>query len=288
MQNRKALGKGLDSLIPPIPIENPQQVSDGIRRINIDNIVPSPLQPRMIFDEESIKQLAISIKEKGIIQPLIVSKLGEGRYELVAGERRLRASRLAGVDSVPVIVKDLDPQSHLEMSIVENVQREDLNPIEEANAYNELFEKFNLSHDEIAQKVGKSRTAVTNSVRLLKLPKVIQEDVSIGRMTAGHARALLGLKGIHEQLKLREEILKHTVTVRDVEKMVQLLDKPDRTVSSKTAQTLSAQLTHIVEKLRVALGAKVKLNPKGKGGTLTIEYYSTDDLNNIYKRLVNN
>jgi len=281
MQQRKALGKGLESLISTI--QKPK-AENGLNFMNIDQIVPSPLQPREYFDEEKIKELSDSIKENGIIQPLIVSKLPEGRFELVAGERRLRAARKAGMNEVPVIIRDLEPRKHLEISIIENIQREDLNAIEEAKAYQDLMDKFEISHEDVAIKVGKSRSAVSNSLRLLKLPKILQEDVMRGDISAGHARALLTVKSIQEQLSLREQILEKRITVRDIESMAKSTTE-NKNKKVKSNQKLTAQLTQVVNDLRLSLGTQVKISPKGVGGKMTIDFYSKEDLDRIYKLL---
>ncbi|MFH1654249.1 MAG: ParB/RepB/Spo0J family partition protein [Pseudomonadota bacterium] len=281
MQQRKALGKGLESLISTI--QKPK-AENGLNFMNIDQIVPSSLQPREYFDEEKIKELSDSIKENGIIQPLIVSKLPEGRFELVAGERRLRAARKAGMNEVPVIIRDLEPRKHLEISIIENIQREDLNAIEEAKAYQDLMDKFEISHEDVAIKVGKSRSAVSNSLRLLKLPKILQEDVMRGDISAGHARALLTVKSIQEQLSLREQILEKRITVRDIESMAKSTTE-NKNKKVKSNQKLTAQLTQVVNDLRLSLGTQVKISPKGVGGKMTIDFYSKEDLDRIYKLL---
>jgi ParB family chromosome partitioning protein len=293
MQQKRGLGRGLESLIPPpvamAPAETPagsEVVPEGLRYVATDAIVPNRQQPRTVFDEEKLRELADSIAEQGVLQPLAVAPAGEGRYELIAGERRLRAARLAGLEKVPVVVKDVDDEARLALAIIENIQRCDLNPIEEARAFLELAEKFGSDHDAIARKVGKSRTTVTNSMRLLKLPLVIQEDIANGRYSPGHARAILGVAGIHAQLKIREKILREMPTVRDVEKLVQSYGAGGMTRSRRRGSTASPQLAQIADQLKQVLGTKVQLEPRGNGGTLTIEYYSADDLNRILGLIV--
>jgi ParB family transcriptional regulator, chromosome partitioning protein len=285
-QQRRGLGRGLESLIPPseAPAET-SGASEGYHLVPIGTIVPNRQQPRTVFDEEKLRELASSIAEQGIIQPLAVAPAGEGRYELIAGERRLRAARLAGLEKVPVVIKDVDDHGMLALSIIENIQRCDLNPIEEARAFLELAEKFGSDHESIARKVGKSRSAISNSVRLLGLPHVIQEDVANGRYSAGHARAILGVEGIHAQLKIRERILRELPTVRDVEKMVQSLE-PGGMKRTRRRTTLTPQTQQLADHLKQHLGTKVQIEPKGNGGKIVIEYYAPEDLDRIYGMIV--
>jgi ParB family chromosome partitioning protein len=285
MQTKRGLGRGLESLIPP-PVYETQDIQESkeFRFLALDSIVPNRQQPRTIFDEEKIRELADSIKEQGIIQPLVVSKISDDRYQLIAGERRLRAARMLGLENVPAIIKQVDDEDMLALSIIENIQREDLNPIEEARAYQELIAQFGYSQEDVAKKVGKSRVAVTNGIRLLKLPQVVQEDVALGRYSAGHARALLAIEGIHIQLKLRERILKDTPTVRDVEKMVQsCVTSGIKGIRSRKA--LTPQMNEINENLKQALETKVQIMPKGEGGKIVIDYYSQQDLDRIYGKI---
>lgn len=297
MQPRRALGKGLGSLIPDATTEKkpeaappalPADQRAGPVEVAIDVVTPNRYQPRQVFDEDAIKDLAASIKEQGVIQPLIVSKAGADRYELIAGERRLRACRLLGKETVPVIIKDVDDETRLALALIENVQREDLNAIEEARALAELIEEFSYSQEEVAAKIGKSRSYVANSVRLLKLPQLIQDDVASGRYTAGHARALLSLSNSHEQFKMREQIIEKILSVRDVEHMVQVrVGGSSSSSSSKPGKTLSPQISMLVGHLVQALGTKVAIKPKRKsGGRVVIDYYSNEDLDRIYRHIV--
>lgn len=283
MQLKRGLGRGIESLLPP-PIADTASKQGNLHKLPIDQIVPNRLQPRTVFDEEKIRELAESIKEQGVIQPLIVSPTADGRYELIAGERRLRASRMAGLEEVPVVIRKVDDEGLLALSILENIQREDLNPMEEARAYQELITQFGYTQEDVAKKLGKSRAAVANSIRLLNLPKVVQDDVASGRYSAGHARAILSVEGIHEQLKLREKILAETPTVRDVEKMVQsyLSGGKGRRIKK---QELTSQMNELIETMKRSLGTKVSLHAKGSGGRIVIEYYSVQDLDRIYRRL---
>jgi len=284
MQLKRGLGRGMESLIPPAVMEAKETQEKNYRRVSIDSVLPNRFQPRTVFDEQKIRELSDSIREQGLIQPLIVFTMKDGRFELIAGERRLRASRLAGLEEVPVVVKDVDDEALLALSIIENIQREDLNPIEEARAYKDLMEQFGYTQDDVAKKVGKSRSAVANGLRLLSLPRVVQEDVAGGRYSAGHARAILALENLHDQLKFRERMIRELPTVRDVEKMVQsYVGGGKRAAGKKPA--LSAQLNEIVEKMKGALGTKVHLETKGAGGRIIIDYYSAQDLGRIYSQI---
>ncbi len=290
MQTRKTLGRGLDSLIPStdtsvMPTDMIKPFS-GYKTAPVESIVPNRFQPRKFFDEDKIRELSASIKEQGVIQPLIVTKAAGNKYELIAGERRLRAAKLAGLTEVPIVVKNVDSETMLEQSIIENVQREDLNPIEEAMGYKELIDQFGYKQEDVAEMIGKSRVAVANSLRLLNLPQVIQEDVASGRMSAGHARALLGVNNHQDLLSFREKVLNRLLTVRDVERMVQGLDgkKPTK----RQAAVLTPQIKHLVDELTKSLGTKVRLEPdrNKKGGRLVVEYYSPQDLDRIYNVIV--
>jgi ParB family transcriptional regulator, chromosome partitioning protein len=282
---KRGLGRGIDALLPPLLPETSANDGAGYRFVSIDSIVPNRQQPRTIFDEEKLRELADSIREQGILQPLAVSKLSDGRYELIAGERRLRASRIAGLAEVPVVIKDVNSERMLALSIIENIQREDLNPIEEANAYVELMNQFGYTQDDVAKKVGRSRVSVANGVRLLKLPRAIQDDVAAGRYTAGHARAILSIEGIHEQLKAREMIIREMPTVRDVEKMVQAFGSSGKK-SARRKPALTPQMNELCERMKQSLGTKVSLAPSGIGGKITIEYYSPQELDKIFNRLI--
>ncbi|MBT3181516.1 MAG: ParB/RepB/Spo0J family partition protein [Deltaproteobacteria bacterium] len=284
MQLKRGLGRGLESLIPP-PVEKSSEMDRKMRTLPIEQITPNRLQPRTVFDEEKIRELANSIKEQGIIQPLAVSPIREGKYELIAGERRLRASKLAGLTEVPVFIKSVDDEQLLALSLLENIQREDLNPIEESRAYQELVEQFDYTQEEVAQKLGKSRSAVANSLRLLKLPHLIQEDVANERYSSGHARALLSLGSLHDQLKLREKMMHELPTVRDIERMVHEFSNGKKKKAQKKT-ILSAHMNDLIEKMKQALGTKVKVEQKGNSGKVIIEYYNAQDLDRIFRSIV--
>lgn len=293
MQPRKALGKGLASLIPSEPaVTLNKDAHPPVNTVDIDSVIPNRLQPRKKFSEDALKDLSASIKVNGIIQPIVVTSEVNGRYELIAGERRLRAAKMAGLSRVPVIIKDADPEAMLEIALVENIQREDLNAMEEATAYKELVETFSYTQEEVADKVAKSRSHVANSLRLLFLPKVIQEDVVVGRLSPGHARALLAVSDLQEQLKVRESVLNHSLTVRDVERLIQetLKGNPSKGKLKKKRVELSPQMRAVLEELTRELGTKVNLLParNNKGGKIVIDYYSVQDLNRIYRKVISN
>lgn len=275
-----ALGRGLSALIPETVTAREREVVE----IEIARVKPGKYQPRLEFDKEHLQELVESIREKGVVQPVIVRPVG-GEFELIAGERRLRAARVLGMDMVPAIVKNVGDEQALELAIVENVQRENLNPIEEARAYRTLNEKFGLTQEEIAKKVGKSRAAVTNAVRLLKLPEDIQNDITAGRITAGHAKVLLALEEERQQRNLRDLIVSRGMSVREVERWIEKMKTvPAR--RKKAALQKSADLMKIEERLRGAIGTQVRIIPGRRKGRVEIEYYSPEDLERIVEMLM--
>ncbi|MDD2767058.1 MAG: ParB/RepB/Spo0J family partition protein [Candidatus Moranbacteria bacterium] len=320
MAQQYGLGRGLASLIPPkktdentvassplpnnhiiTPHENgyhpaemmsvsaPTQtvpttvLGTGVQEVALEKIVPNPHQPRLSFDEVKLQELADSIKEHGILQPLVVSpSTKEGEYEIIAGERRFRAAKKAGLTTVPVIVRDVDEQEKLELAIIENIQRHDLNPIEEAKSFLRLADEFNLSQEAVAKKMGKSRSTVANTLRLLQLPIEIQRAVSEGRITEGHAKALLAIENPEKQRAVFELIIKEELTVRETETRVQSISvKP----YVRSAVSLNPELLERTEHLTQVLGTKVKITPSGKGGKVIIEYYAPEDLDGLLRRL---
>ncbi len=292
MAKRRGLGRGLEALIPPV---GRQQESSGLMEVPVNSIVRNPLQPRQHMDEQALQELSNSIREHGLLQPLIVTQLGSDtgdaaarQYQLIAGERRLTAARMAGLSLVPVVVKEASDQQLLEMALVENIQRADLNVLEEANAYQQLSKEFGLSQQEIAAKVGKSRAAVANVMRLLRLPPDIQALVSEGDLSEGHARALLTLKQVEDQRRLAQEIISHGLSVRQTEDLVRQNKEPDpkKSVSRKKERRGSSQLTDVEEQFRRALGTKVQLRGGRRGGRLIIFYYSEEELQGLYDLLV--
>ena len=286
---RSGLGKGLDALIPtgkgfqPEGVEN---ASGGVTQVGVSQIVPNPRQPRTRFDPVALEELASSIKMHGFIQPLIVSKneSGEG-YVLIAGERRLQASRQAGLETVPVIVRQTTDLDRLELALIENVQRADLNAIEEAVAYQHLADEFKLSQEEIAQRVGKSRVAVTNTLRLLKLPKVIQSALVEGQITEGHARALLALENPQAQLAAMHTIIRDGLSVREAEELARKYS--GETPPAKAKALPAPEVVALEERLRSSLGTKVDLKHGKEGkGSITLHYYSNEELNTLLERLL--
>lgn len=277
---KKALGRGLEALIP-VDSSAPRE---RVQMLKVSQIEPSPLQPRFHFSEEKIEELAQSIKEKGVIQPILVRTVEEDRYELVAGERRLRAVKRLGLPDIPAIVRKVADADLLETSIVENVQREELNPIEEARAYRRLAEDFGYTQETIARRVGKDKSSVSNLLRILNLPEKIQEYLSRNTISFGHARALLSLPNTRHQLSFCERIIKKGLSVRQVEwissKRVAPKKSAPRPGASKDPHLLSVE-----EKLQHLLGTKVRVHHGKKRGRIEIEYYSLEDLDRLLKRL---
>lgn len=279
-RKRTGLGKGLEALIPGS--EPSPQRSGGVAQISITDISPNPRQPRTRFDRSELVELGASIQEHGIIQPLIIteSDTEPGKYILIAGERRLQAARIAGLSAVPAIIREVTDQDLLSLALIENVQRADLNPVETAVAYRQLSEEFKLSHDEIARQVGKSRVAVSNTLRILKLPMPVLQAIVDRKITEGHGRALLGLKTEGEQEAMLRHILKNGYSVRQTEELVRKKgeEKPPRPPKNPEIKALE-------DDLRTILGTKVTLNYKAGRGTLIIHYYSEEELNALIEQL---
>ena len=278
---RRGLGKGLDALIPSEAAVEP---SSGAQQIPVDLIKPNPSQPRFEMDGAKLEELSNSIREHGIIQPLILTKEPDQEdYILIAGERRLRAAKLAGLESVPAIVRQVSDQERLELALIENIQRENLTPLESAEAYQQLNDEFGLSHDQIAERVGKSRTAVTNTIRLLKLPEAIRRAIGSDKISEGHGRALLSLNTEKAQLAAFQTIVSHDLNVRQAEELVRKLagEKP---VVENSKPPKDPEVKQIENSLRSILGTKVTLNHGKKGGTLVIHYYSDEELETLIRR----
>lgn len=288
---KSGLGKGLDLLIPEqiieSKIENSSQVKAEDTKINISQIEPNRSQPRVNFDEDALLELAESIKQFGILQPIIVHKKGDN-YEIIAGERRWRAAKIAGLKEVPVIVKNLTEREIVEISLIENIQREALNPIEEAKAYKRLLEEFELKQDEVAERVSKSRTAVTNSMRLLKLNDKVQQMIINEMISTGHARAILGIEDDQLQYNIANRVFDEKLSVRDVEKIVKSLknQKPDKVKTTNTQDSVFFQA--LEDKIAAKLGTKVKIVTKeNQKGKIEIEFYSNDELDRITDMIMN-
>ena len=282
MAQRTGLGKGLDALIPGGK-DSPSSAG-GVMQAAVESIARNPRQPRVQFDAGELDELAASIREHGIIQPLIVSPGKNGAYVLIAGERRLQAAKKAGLQTVPVILRQASDRQHLELALIENVQRADLGPLEEADAYQHLVQDFGLSQEEVAARVGKSRVAVTNTLRLLGLSQRVKQALAEEQITEGHARALLGLTSAKAQEAALQTVLKLFLSVRQTEGLVRKLggEKPKAKVKSKPA----ADVADIERRLRASLGTKVALKHGKKGGAVTIYYYSDEELDTLLERLL--
>lgn len=288
---KKGLGKGLDALFAnteintkEITISNTaENVENGISYININDIKPNEGQPRKTFDEEKIVELADSIQEHGLIQPIVLRKAGKG-YEIVAGERRWRACRKAGLKEVPCIIKELNDEENMLIAIIENMQREDLNPIEEAEGLNQMIVTYGLTQAEVSKSVGKSRPYITNVLRLLKLPEEVRVMVSNGELSTGHARAIVGVSGKAAQIKIAEKIVKEGLSVRETEKLIKEADAPAKRPAKRKAEK-NADVKRVEEDLKAVLGTRVNLAQSGKKGKIEIEYYSREELERLIELL---
>ena len=297
MALKRGLGKGLDSLIPTnVMMESevkhatvstassPEEEKDGTLMVKLSKVEPNREQPRKNFDEDSLQELAESLKQFGMLQPILVQNRGD-YYEIIAGERRWRAAKIAGLKEVPVIVRDYSEQEIMEISLIENIQREDLNPIEEALAYKRLLEEFHLKQDEVAERVSKSRTAVTNSMRLLKLCDEVQKMVVDDMISTGHARALISIEDPEEQYLIAQKIFDEKLSVREVEKLVKDLHKPPKPPKEEN-KTLQAIYQEISERLKQSLSTKVSVSAKQNGaGKIEIEFYNHEDLERLLERI---
>ena len=279
---RKALGKGLSALIPAVPTDTPEH-SEKIIYVSPAQLRPNPLQPREDFDPESIAELAQSIKEKGVIQPLLVRRRGD-YYELIAGERRLRAANSLNLNELPVIVKDAQDQDSLELALIENIQRQNLNSIEEAHAYQHLIDKFHVTQEKIGAVLGKSRVAITNTLRLLNLPLEIQREMKKGRLSFAHGRALLEVEDTNQQRRLAYEVITNNLSVRELENLI----KMQRPKSAKRRIAVAGRepyLAVLEEELQHLLATKVRISKREKRGQIAIEFYSPEDLERIVKTI---
>lgn len=300
----RGLGKGLDSLIPNVVGESKAKKESGTKEstnttaengdksgqetlVKITMVEPNRKQPRRNFDEDTLQELSDSIKQVGMIQPILVQDRKD-HYEIIAGERRWRAAKIAGLKEIPVIIRDYSDQEIMEISLIENIQREDLNPIEEAQAYKRLLTEFNLKQDEVAERVSKSRTAVTNSMRLLKLCDKVQQMVIDDMISTGHARALLSIEDPEEQFMLAQRIFDEKLSVREVEKLVKNLHKPEKVKKKTEDTTMQAIYLDIEDKLKQRLSTKVTVISKGEGtGKIEIEFYNHEDLDRLMDMIGN-
>lgn len=290
---KSGLGKGLGALIPEAAVAEKPATKKEVEKseensagslIKISKIEPNRDQPRKNFDKEALEALSDSIRQHGVISPITVQKKGD-RYIIIAGERRWRAARMAGLTEIPAYVGDYSEREIAELSLIENIQREDLNPIEEAQAYKRLMTEFNLKQEEVAERVSKSRSAITNTMRLLKLSEEVQKYLIDGILSEGHARALLGTEDVEAQNKLAKKVIDEKLSVRDIEKLIKNLGKPEK---SKTPANKEYDVFYndIAEKLKVSLGTKVSVSGKGDGaGKIEIEFYSNDDLDRLVAKI---
>ncbi|URA10944.1 ParB/RepB/Spo0J family partition protein [Thermospira aquatica] len=286
MAQKHGLGKGMLALVDENMIE--EEVYKGnIQMIDVGKILPNKHQPRKFFAEDELKELADSIREKGVIQPILVTDLGNGKYELVAGERRWRAAKMAGLLEIPAIVRDFSEEDKLEIALIENIQRSDLNPIEEALAFKEIMERLHLSQEELAQRIGKNRSSVANTLRLLKLPEIIQQKIIQKELTEGHARVILMLSERDVMIQFADYIIEKGLSVREAEVMVKDFEK--KNVSRETLKEKNETvhpLTSLEEKFIQSLGLKVSVTGSIKKGKIEIHYFSQEELEYIYQRLV--
>lgn len=280
MTKRKALGRGLSALFPETVIS---ETDKGFFYCPIESISPNPHQPRQNFRDSELIELADSIKEKGVIQPILVSKAKDG-YQLIAGERRWRAAQKAGLDKIPVLIRDVSPAETLELALIENIQRKDLNPIEESSAYQELMQRFHLTQEALSKRVGKDRSTIANFLRLLKLPAIIQQDLINGNLTTGHARVLVTIESPLAQKEVRDLIIKKSLSVRQTEKLVKKIS------TLKKPKNPKPETDHYMESLskdlQKSLGTKVVIRRKGKKGRIIIEFYSDEDLGRLIDQLL--
>lgn len=283
--SRQALGKGLEALIPVSGDVNGAPVASSTpTEVSVDRIVPNPHQPRQDFHPHELEELTASVRENGVVQPILVRPRGEGRYELVAGERRLRAAKLAGLAQVPVVIRDISDTESLELALVENIQREDLNPVEEAQAFNQLLNQFELTQEELAKKIGKERSSVANTLRLLQLSAPLLELVRNGSLSEGHGRALLAVSDEEARKRLADKIVRDNLSVREAEQLAQGL-KPVKAPKPKGAKRLEIKDPHLrqlEDEIKRKLGTQVRVIPRNaQKGRIEIEYYSLEDLDRI-------
>lgn len=274
---RKVLGRGLEALIPDIKEEAGKEREEGFMQVPVSMVTQNRHQPRKRFDKERLKELAGSIREKGMIQPIIVQKKENG-YELIAGERRWRAVQMLGTEKIPALIKEVSDPEALEIALIENIQRENLNPIEEALAYEKLIQEFSLTQDELARRVGRDRASIANHLRLLRLPEAIRQDLEDDRVSMGHARALLGLKTGKEQETVRDMIVKRELSVRETEALIRRMQKKPG-AGEKAKKDIF--LLSVEEDLEKNLNTKVKINPGKRGGKIEIYYYSEEELQRL-------
>ena len=272
------LARGLDSLLPEVDM----MTSGGGQEIAIGDIDPNPDQPRRAFSEESIAQLAQSIREQGLLQPILVVPMNGGRYRIVAGERRWRAARMAGLDRVPCIIREMDVPTQMEIALVENLQREDLNPIEEAEGLNQMIVTYGMTQEQVSKSVGKSRPYITNSLRLLKLPEYVLELISEGKISAAHGRTVITVEDDEVRKRICEQIVKEGLSVRETERLVDEIGKPKRKPAKRIK---NPNVSRVEEELKEVLGTKININQKGSKGKIEIEFFSKEELERLIDML---
>ena len=280
MAKRPALGKGIGALLDSAAPERNKKYF----QCPIEELKPHSNQPRKSFDDDKLQELAASIREKGVIQPLVVRKVSD-HYQIIAGERRWRAAQKAGLHEVPVVIQDVSEDWALEIALIENIQREDLNAIEEAIAYQYLIKSFDLTQEAVAKRVGKERSTVANALRLLRLPEVVQADVVTGKLGMGHARALLALDDEKQMVQIQTRIVAAGLSVRETEALVKSSKESTAGKSVKKVKSVDPELEHLAVELQRALGTQVRINPKGRGGKIEITYFTADDLNRLLEQL---
>ena len=274
---KTALGKGLEALLP--------ERGDEVIKIDIGKVLPNEHQPRKIFNDEALKDLADSIKEKGVLQPIIVSRVGDGTFRLIAGERRWRASHIAGLTKIPALIKDVSSQDAIEIALIENIQREELNPIETAEALNRLLKEFNLTQEALSQRVSKDRATIANYLRVLKLPDEIKSLINTSSLSMGHAKALLSIESRQKQIEAAKEIIRRGLSVREAEALSKRFCASPQAKVKKKKEKLP-EVADLEDKLTRSLGTRVKIQHKDKKGKIEIEYYSLDELDRLLEILM--
>ncbi len=272
---KTALGKGLEALLP--------ERGEEIIKIEIDRILPNEYQPRKLFKDESLRELSSSIKERGVLQPIIVSRTGDGTFRLIAGERRWRAAALAGLKKIPALIKDVSSQDAIEIALVENIQREELNPVETAEAFSRLLREFHLTQEELSRRVGKDRATIANYLRILKLPDEIKSLINISSLSMGHAKALLVVEGRQKQIEAAQKIIRAGMSVRAAEALCAKLSRPP---AAKKKKGKLPEVEDLENKLTRMLGTRVRIHHKDKKGKIEIEYYSLEELDRLLETLL--
>jgi len=279
--SERGLGRGLGALIP-------SAATAGLRQVPVEAIRPNPQQPRTSFENEELAELAQSIREHGVLQPILVSQLPDGTFQLITGERRWRAVQLAGLPSVPALVKEATPQASLELALVENIQRRDLNPLEEAHAYRQLLDEHGLTQEQLAQRLGKSRVSITNTLRLLQVPAAVRQALANGSITEGHARAILMANGERRRLAVLQAIVEQRLSVREAEALARELNAAQPASAAEVTGHADPDVERLEDAFRQALGTRVRLvrSRRGRGGRLVIHYFSDDELQGLYDAIV--